>query len=116
MRINLFLTLISIVLSLLIGYLVYNVAEGQNNDVACGIGCTMCLMTTFIPTLGMKYDSIRLGTNIRVMSALFSAIFLISHFCFAIIGIKLPYYIIINGIILTIFLALTYKISFIKSI
>lgn len=116
MKVNTFLTSVSIVIALLNGYLTYNVAEGQNNDVAFGTGSALCLMTTLIPAIGMNYESSRHGTNIRVMSALFSVVLLVSHFCFAAFGFNLPYYIIVNGIILTIFLALAYRIFFIKSI
>ena len=38
MKINIFLTFISIAIASLIGYLVFNVAEAQDNDNQSGIG------------------------------------------------------------------------------
>lgn len=115
MKINIFLSFISVALASLVGYLAFNIAEGQDHDFVCGFGSAICFIVTLIPTIGLNYESNRLGTNIKVLSALFFVIFLISHFCFASFGIKMPYYIICNGIILVIYLAILYKMSNIKT-
>lgn len=114
MKANIFLTLISIVLATLVGYLAYNVACGDENDMVCGIGSGICFAATLIPTMGIQYESGRLGTNIRVFSALFFIFFAVSHFCFAGFGVKMPYYAIVNGIMLMIFLAIIYKMQGVK--
>ena len=111
MKANLFLTLISIVLATLVGYLAYNVASGKENDMVCGIGSGICFAATLIPIMGLQYESGRLGTNIRVFSALFFIVFAISHFYFAILGVIMPYYIIVNSIILLIYLSVLYKLG-----
>lgn len=116
MKANIFLTIISVLLALLIGYLAFDIAEGKENDVLCGIGTCLCLTVTLVPSLGFQYGSSRLGTNMKVFSSLFFIIFLISNFCFARLGIKTSYYIITNGIILVMFLAIFYKMHNIKSI
>lgn len=103
-------------LATLVGYLAYNVASGEENDIICGIGSGICFATTLIPTIGLQYESGRLGANIRVFSALFFIVFAISHFCFAGFGVKMPYYIIVNGIMLMIYLAIFYKMHGIKEI
>ena len=116
MKANLFLTIISIMLASLVGYLVFNVANGDENDIVCGIGSGICFTATLIPTLGLQYETGRLGVNIRIISSLFFTIFAISHFCFAGFGVKMPYYIIVNGIMLMIYLAIFYKMQGIKNI
>lgn len=116
MKANIFLTLISIVLATLVGYLAYNVASGDENDMICGIGSGICFAATLIPTMGIQYESGRLGTNIRVFSALFFIFFAVSHFCFAGFGVKMPYYAIVNGIMLMIFLAIIYKMQSVKDV
>lgn len=103
-------------LAALVGYLAFNIAEGKENDAVCGIGSTVCFIATLIPTMGLQYESGRLGTNIRMLSILFFIAFLISHFCFAGFGIKMPYYIITNGILLLIYLTIFYKLQEIKDI
>ena len=111
MKANVFLTMISVILALLIGYLAYTIAEDKANDSLCGVGTSLCLIATLVPTIGLQSASGRMGTNIRVYSALFLIIFLISNFCFASFVINVPYYIITNGIMLVIFLAIFYKMQ-----
>lgn len=116
MKTNIILTLISIMLAALVGYLAYNVARGDENNMVCGVGSSICFAATLIPTMGLHYETCRLGTNIRVFSSLFFIVFVISHFCFAGFGINMPYYIIVNGIMLMIYLAIFYKMQGIKDI
>ena len=111
MKANAFLTLISILLAGLLGYWVYSVSEGKEQDIFCGICSTICFLFTAIPIVGLKYESGRMGVNVRILSGLFFVAFLISHFCFAYFGVKMPLYVIVNGILLVIFFALLYKLS-----
>ena len=67
MKINIFLTFISIAIASLIGYLVFNVAEGQENDILCGIGSGICSLVLQIPILREKSHSSPLGTNITIL-------------------------------------------------
>ena len=111
MKVNIFLTIISVVLAVLIGYLAFNVAESKNNDIIYGIGSTVCFIATLVPTMGVQYESGRLGANLRVLSALFFMVFLIVHFSFAAFGGSMPYYIITNGILLMIYLSIFYRMN-----
>lgn len=115
MKINIFLSFIGIALALLIGYLAYYLADDQENNIICGIGSTICFIATLIPSIGINYESSRLGTNVRVFSALFFILFLVSHFTFAGFGVIMPYYLICNAILLIIYLAIFYKIIGIKN-
>lgn len=116
MKINVILILISIVLAVLIGYLAFDIAEGKENDVLCGIGSIVCFVATLIPAIGVQYESSRMGTNIRLLSAIWFIIFVISHFSFAGFGIKIPYYIVVNGVFLVLHLGLFYKMQGIRDI
>ena len=115
MKANLFLTFISVMLAALLGYLAFNVANGEENDVICGIGSCICFAATLIPAMGLQYDSGRLSVNIRVLSSIFFVLFVIIHFCYAGFGVKMPYYIIVNDIMLMIYLAIFYKIQGVKN-
>lgn len=109
MKTNIFLTIISILLASLIGYLAFNIAEGKDNDILYGIGTFICLFATLMPTIGLQYEEGRLGANIKVVSSLFFIIFLISNLCFAGFGINMPLYIIVNGIMIITYFAILYK-------
>ena len=116
MKANIFLTLISIMLVALLSYFVFSVASGDDNDVLCSIGSGICFAATLIPTMGLQYESDRLGVNIRLFSSVFFIIFAISNFCFAGFGVTMPHYIVVNGIMLMIYLAIFYKLQGIKDI
>jgi hypothetical protein len=111
MRANIFLTIISLILAGLIGYWVFSNAKGQEQDTLCGICSSVCFLATLIPAIGIRYESERIGTNIRVLSGMFFVAFLVSHFYFANYGIKMPLYVILNGILLLIYLGVFYKIN-----
>ena len=83
MKANVFLTIIGAVVGCLIGYLAYYVAEGDQNDMVCGIGSAICFIATLCPLIGWQFESGKLGTNIRMMTLIFFVVFLISNFCFA---------------------------------
>ena len=115
MKVNIFLFVISIALAALIGYWVYIVAEGKESDIVCGIGSGLCFAVTMI-SFGLQFEDVRIGVNVRILSALFFILFLVSNFCFAKYGIDLPYYIIITGIVILIFMGLIYKIQGTKDV
>jgi hypothetical protein len=111
MKANPFLMVIGLLLALLIGYLTFSVAEGKENDVLCGIISAVCYIATLLSTMGLQFENKRQGANVKVLSVLFFVLFAIINFCFAIFGIAQPYYIVINGILLLIFLSVLYKLS-----
>lgn len=116
MKVNVFLMFISIALTSLLGYWIYDTANGDENDVLCGICSSVCLLSTLVPTIGLQYERGRIGVNVRVLSVLFFLVFLISHFCFAIWGVTMPSYVIVNGILLVIFLSILYKMVNLKDV
>lgn len=116
MKINVFLSFISFALAALLSYWAFDVASEDTNAAICGIGSLLSFCATLIPTIGLHYKTLRLGTNIRIISALFFTMSLISQFCFAGFGIKMPYYVIVNGIILTVYFAIFYKLQRVKDI
>lgn len=116
MKTNLILTLISVALAVLLGYLAFSVAKGDENNIVCGVCSCICFAATLIPTMGLQYDSSKLGVNIRIFSAIAFVIFAISHFCFAGFGVNMPYYVIVNGILLMLFIAIFYKLQGVNNI
>lgn len=116
MRVNVFLTILGIVFSCLIGYLAYYISAGDENNLLCGIGSTVCFAITLIPAMGLKYESSRIGISIRIFSFVTLIAFVISCFCFAKYGVTLPHYILVNGILLIIYLAIFYKLQGTKNL
>lgn len=109
------MTIISILLTGLLAYWIYDTANGCENDVVCGIFSTVCILVTLIPLVGLQYENARIGVNIRVVSGIFFLILFTSNFLFAYFGIIMPTYVIINGLILVIYLAILYKMKGLNS-
>lgn len=109
MKVNIFLTVVAALLSALLGYWAFYIAQGAPQDMLCGIGSSICFLATLVPIMGLQYTDGRLGVNIRIFSLLFFILFIISNFCFAGYGIKMPLYLILNGVALLIYLAVLYK-------
>ena len=111
MKVNAVYTCIGSLMALLLAYWAYDIAEGKENDVVCGVCSAICFMGTLIPMLGIGHDSSRISVNLRILSAVFFLIFLVSHFCFAIFGVRMPYYVIVNALLLLVFIAIYYGIG-----
>ena len=116
MKINVFLTIISLFLTGILGYSAFNIAKGDENAILGGIVSGICFAATLIPMIGLQYNSSKLGVNIRLLAGLFFIVFLISNFCYASWGINMPSYIIVNGIILLVVLAILYKMTKVNDI
>ena len=115
MKVNAFLTVISVLLALLLAYWTFNIAQGQENAAVCGVCSVVCFMGTLVPLLAIKHESGRISTNIRVLSLVFFLLFVVSHFCFANFGVRMPYYVIVNSIAFLVFLTLFYWIRIDKN-
>lgn len=109
MKCNIFPTIISVVLASLLAYLTYTIAEGKQNDILCGIISFVCYVSTLLSVLALRSNSTRLNVNIRITSVAFFLTFLISNNAFAATTLAMPYYIIIHGLLLTIFTTVMYK-------
>ncbi len=111
MKLNIFLACIGIFTALLLGYWAFSVAQKQENDLLCGVCSVICFSSTLIPMLAIDFDSTRITIDIRVLSTLFFMAFAISHFCFANLGVIMPYYVVANGLLLLIFFMFLYVIG-----
>ena len=111
MKVNYVLLLLTIVISGLMGYLVYSIAGIDPNALLAGIISTVCFICTLIPAFAIKYETQALSVNLRILSIGVFILMLISHITFAAILIKMPYYIIVNGLILCIYFGIAYTIN-----
>ena len=112
MKINFFVAAICLIAAVLLGYLTYSIAHGDEYDVLCGITSGLCFFSALVPMLATKsYDS-KIKTNLNAVCSLFLAI----NICFASLGVVIPYYIILNGLLLLVMVLIIYKIITLKKI
>lgn len=96
---------VSVIAALLLGYWVFAVAEGTENDNVAGITSSICFLVTLIPILGISHKSAPINVNLKVLSIVFGGLMLVTHFCFAGFGIRMPYYVLVSGLLLLVYLA-----------
>lgn len=116
MKINLFLTISAIALGVLLGYLMYLFAGENPDNIVCGVGSSLCLSLTLVPFMGASYQSSRIATNLRILSVVFFMVFLIINAVFINLTDKVPYYLIVNGIFIIIYLSVVYNLVNTKNI
>jgi len=110
MKINLVQTIIAIAVSLLIAYGLYNFHDSENK-ILLSAGSFVFLATALVMTVGASFELPRTTTNIRVVSGIFFAVALISNLIFMFLSFSQPSYIITNGILLLIYVLITYSIN-----
>lgn len=110
MKINTVLTLITLVISALLGLWVYSIADNDRYAILAGVFSTICFAITLILGLCVSYNTSASLINVRTSSIVFLVIMLVSHFYYASSGISMPFYLIINGILICIYAAIVHSI------
>lgn len=110
MKCNIVLTVSAILISALLGYLAFDLAFPDYNAVVCGIGSFLSFGFSLVPALGIRCPSRRGNINMRVLSMFGFILLAVSNFTFAFFGVKMPLYIIVNGIFVLCFLIMYYNL------
>jgi hypothetical protein len=110
MKFNLITTIIAITACLLIAYGFYALFEGEQKLLLSG-GSFLFLALTLVTAIGIKFEQQRTTTNIRVVSAIFFIVALISNLIFSFCQFSTPVYVLTNGILLLVFIFTVYSIG-----
>lgn len=110
MKVNGFTTVISLAISAIIAYCLYSWCKSDNQILLC-IGSFVYCAATLIFTMGVSFESNRTTMNIRFLSGTFLALGIISNAIFTFVQFSSPIYILVNGVMLLIWLAVTYFIK-----
>lgn len=110
MKINFVTSLIAILISALISYALFSYSSNENK-LLISFGSFLFIGTTLTLSIGVSVSSGRKTANIRAASFVFFIIAALSNILFGNIHTGIPAYIITNGILLLIFLLITYSIN-----
>ena len=110
MKVNFVLTLIALVISSLLGYWVYSVADTDVHATMAGVFSTLCFAIPLIIGTGISFNTSASQVNIKALSWVLFILMLIMHFYYASNGVAMPYYVLINGILICIYVAIVYGI------
>jgi hypothetical protein len=109
MKLQLVPALIAIAISALIAFGMYSFTIGLNKQLIA-LGSFLFVAVTLISAIGVSYDHKRTGTNVRALAMVFFFIALISNIGFVYLSFSQAAYIIINGILLLVFILISYAI------
>ena len=107
MKFNLPLTLISIILSLTLGFYLYN----ESKDSILVIGFSISSISILVPSLIYTSKNSRILVNTRIISFFFYLTMIISSFLKMNKTFGDNTYVLFSGILLSIFLLITYSIN-----
>lgn len=118
MKISWFPALLSLIVALALAWLAYDIAydEQTDSDVYVAIGTTISVILTLGMAIACKHNNNKVGINLKVWSWLMFIVMLITNFCFAGFGVKMPWYIVVTVCLLVIHLGVVKSISNVKDV
>jgi len=118
MKISAFPTLLLLIVAAAIGYLAYDIANSKAdpNDIVVGIGTGVSILLTLGCVLGISIEDGRKNVNLKAWSITAFIVVTIINLCFAVIGVSMPYYLIVLALTLVIHLWVVWKLSKIKNV
>lgn len=110
MKINISVTWIILILSSLLGYLVFSIADSDPYAKMASIISAVCFTFPLIMGGCVQYRTSVSLINVRVVSFVFFLVMLIFNFFYAYTGISMPSYVLINGILICIYALIIYAV------
>lgn len=108
MRPNGFGILFALFASALIGWGISLLTDNPTQALICGIGTFVSLSCTLALAFGVSYEYSRSGTNIKLIATIFTVVFIVSNLIFVLLHhVSVPAYVIVNGLLLSIFALLS---------
>lgn len=104
MKISIFPAVLSLVVAAALAWLAYDIAydEQSDHDVYVAVGTAISVLLTLGTAMAVKLENTKVGINLKVWSALMFIVLLISNFCFACLGVRMPWYVVVIACILVI--------------
>jgi ABC-type glycerol-3-phosphate transport system permease component len=110
MRLNFVKTILAIAISSLIAYGFYSF-HNRENKILLSVVSFIFLAITLVFSIGISFELSRTTTNIRAVAGIFFLIALISNIIFSFMNFSIPFYVIINGILMLSFILIEYSIN-----
>lgn len=118
MKISWFPALLSLMVASVLAWLAYDVAfdEQTDLDLYVAVGTAISVVLTLGVAMACKLENTKVGVNLKVWSSLMFIVILITNFCFAHFGVKMPWYVVVTTCLLVLHLGITSSISKIKDV
>lgn len=116
MKISLFPALLSIVLTAVLSYLAHTIAADDENATLLVVGTAVSVLSTLGVSMGIKFANSKVGLNIKIWCFLFFLLLFAANLCFAWLGVKMPYYVILITTLWIIHMWVVWKMAGIKHV
>ena len=116
MKISVFPTLLSVILTAALTYLPYHIGREDENCVLLAIGTAVTVFSTLAFAMSVKFDNERVGVSIKTCSILSFIVMFIANLCFAWLGVNAPYYIILLALLFVVYLFVVWKLYEVKNV
>jgi len=114
MKISWFYVFLSLIVAVVLAWLAYDIANEEKFFVAIGTGITVLMPLGGV--IALKLENTRVSINQRVWSGVMFVVMLISNFCFAGFGVKMPWYPVVITCLLVIHLGVARSIVNVKDV
>ena len=113
MKFSVFPALLTLIVTIAIGYLAYHLASSNSdvNDLVVGIGTGMSVLLTLGCVMGLSLNDGRMNVNFKAWSVAAFVVLTIINLSFAGFGVSMPYYVIVLALLLVIHLWVVWKLS-----
>lgn len=111
MKCNIVMTAIALVVSALLGYLMYSLAGTQEHADFAGIVSGLSFSVTLIPVFGLSFDTNTLTVNEKMLAGVAFTILLITNLIFVNTKLAMPYYWIVIVLVSLIYVAIAYALT-----
>lgn len=116
MKISIFPTVLSVILTAALTYLVYSIAQTDDNSVLLAIGTAISVLSTLAMAMSVEFENSRVGASIKALAIVCFFIMLIVNLCFAWLGVNAPYYVILLALLLVVYLFVVWKLYEVKNV
>lgn len=112
MKVSAIPTIITFIISAVLGYLAYSIADGHfdKNSVLIGIGTMVSVLATLGTLMACSLKNSKTNINMKAWSSLTFILIIIANFCFAIFGSSVPIYLAAIVILILIHLFVVWKL------
>ena len=118
MKISVFPTLLTLMVTIAIGYFAYYLANSNSdaNDWKVGIGTSLSVLLTLGCVIGLSLNERRMNVNLKAWSIAAFVVLTIVNLCFASFCVSMPYYVIVLALLLVIHLCVVWNLSTVEDI
>lgn len=118
MKISWFYAFLSLIVAAALAWLAYDIANEEKNnlDILVAMGTGIAVLITLGGAIALRLENPRVSINQRVWSGVMFVVMLIANFCFASLGVKMPWYPVVIACLLVIHLGVARSIANVKDI